>query len=383
MVWPCGPRKASKLIDVRNHRLRPIAIAFRGLILCTLALVHLTMSTYALPATPKVGDAPISIQFPRDDGPHNSNIEWWYFTGHLQTSAGNWYGFEYVAFRARQSNLEGYVSHFAVTDDTAGTLHFGQKILGAAGVSGRASALDLDLRGWTMRGANGSFALSAEIPGYALNIDVQSAKPAALHDGDGYIDYGAGMGSYYYSWTRLRVSGTIDTGSGPISVTGMAWMDHQWGNFQTYEDGGWDWYSVQLDNGVDVMLYILRRPDGGILRVDGSIVAASGALTALHAGDFTITPLAEWTSPETKTTYPSGWSIEIPAIDLAMTITPTVQNQELDTRPTTGVIYWEGESLVKATMDGDAVAGRGYVELTGYAPYVPVDLSGAIATPAP
>jgi predicted secreted hydrolase len=334
--------------------------------------------------TPVVSDAPVPVSFPRDDGPHDVNVEWWYFTGHLFTDDGDRYGFEYVTFRARDGNLEGYASHFAITDNPRRQFHYDQRLRGAVGVAGDAALLDLDLDGWTMRGGGGQFALAADMPGYSMRLDVDATKPAALHDGDGYIDYGNGTASYYYSWTRMAVSGALDLGQGWTRVSGEAWMDHQWGDFETYQEGGWDWFAIQLEDGTDVMLYLIRDADGNTLRVDGSIVSPDGELAVLGLGDFAIAVAGEWTSPLTGTTYPSGWTITIPDHELAMIVTPSLPDQELDTRATTGVIYWEGEALVTAMHDGRSVAGYGYVELTGYAPYEPLDLGSpvAIGTPA-
>lgn len=331
-------------------------------------------------ATP-IPDAPIPVEFPRDDGPHDSAIEWWYFTGHLFTDEGDRFGFEDVIFRARGSGLEGYVSHVAITDNARSTFHYDQRLTGARGVSGDADVLDLNLNGWMMQGGNGQFALRADIPGYALDLQVNATKPAALHDGDGYIDYGDGTASYYYSWTRMRVSGTIDLGQGPRPVNGEAWMDHQWGDFTVYEDGGWDWYAVQLDDGTDVMLYVIRDPSGEPLIVKGSLVSPDGALTILKRDDFHVTPAGEWRSPATSTTYPSSWTVDVPEEDLTLTLSPSLPDQELDTRKTTGVIYWEGEVLVSGTYRGQSVAGLGYTELTGYAAYVPVVLATPRGTP--
>jgi predicted secreted hydrolase len=333
--------------------------------------------------TPMAADAPIPIEFPRDDGAHDSRIEWWYFTGHLFAENGERYGFEYVIFRARDGDLEGYVSHFAVTDNARQRFQYDQRIVPARGVAGKGATLDLDLNGWTMRGGNGAFSLAADMPSYAIRLDVEAAKPAALHDGDGYIDYGNGTASYYYSWMRLNVRGALDLGDGWVPVSGEAWMDHQWGDFATYQNGGWDWFAIQLEDRTDVMLYIIRDPEGEPLRVDGSIVDEQGNLTLLREGDFVLTATGEWTSTATGTTYPSSWRIEIPAADLAMTVTPSLPNQELDTRLTTGVIYWEGEALVEATSGGRAVDGYAYVELTGYAPYVPIELGTPESTPVP
>jgi predicted secreted hydrolase len=370
--------RRQKIVCLRPSPWLPFA---KTLLLCIAAIALMSAHVKAQFATPEAGDAPIPIEFPRDDGPHSSSIEWWYFTGHLDTDSSKRYGFEYVVFRARPRGLEGYVSHFAITDHSRGEFRYAQRIMGPSNVIGSDHALDLALDGWTMLGGAGVFSLHAEMPGYDLNVELESTKPAALHDGDGYIDYGNGTASYYYSWTRLAVRGTIDTGAGPESITGLAWMDHQWGDFETYQNGGWDWFAIQLDSGTDIMLYLIRSPDGEELRVDGSVVDPAGAVTTLGSGDFAISATAEWVSPRTGTTYPSGWEIEVPDQNLQLTVTPVQLDQELDTRPTTGVIYWEGESLVSGTQHSEPIRGRGYVELTGYAPFEPLGLPSE-ATPA-
>jgi predicted secreted hydrolase len=355
-----------------------------GRLLACLVLVALSApAAAASQGTPRASDAPVPIEFPRDDGPHDSSIEWWYFTGHLFTQDGARYGFEYVTFRARDGDLEGYVSHFAVTDNPNGRFNFDQRIQGAAGVAGDVAPLDIDLNGWTMQGGGGEFDLAASMPGYAVRLAATTTKVAALHNGDGYIDYGNGTASYYYSWTRLTVSGTLDLGQGPLPVTGEAWMDHQWGDFATFEDGGWDWFAVQLEDGTDVMLYLIRDAEGDALRVDGSIVSPAGELSVLGAGDFLVNTEGEWTSPTTGTTYPSRWTIEVPDHDLTMRVSPSLPDQELDTRATTGVIYWEGEAVVEAMFRGQPVDGYGYVELTGYAPYEPLDLTSSVPAATP
>jgi predicted secreted hydrolase len=375
----CGKR-------VNFHVVRHFGLLGR-LLVCLLIIAVSAPAAAALhmQEIPIASDAPVPVAFPRDDGPHDAGVEWWYFTGHLFTQEGDRYGFEYVTFRARSDDLEGYVSHFAVTDNPRQRFHYDQRLRGAAGVAGKAAVLDLDLNGWTMRGGNGQFALAADMPGYAMRLDVDATKPAALHDGDGYIDYGNGSASYYYSWTRMDVTGALDLGHGWQQITGEAWMDHQWGDFATYQEGGWDWFSVQLEDGTDAMLYLIRDADGRTVRVDGSIVSPDGELSVLGAGDFVVSADGEWTSPETGTTYPSGWTIAVPDQDLSMAITPSLPDQELDTRATTGVIYWEGETAVTATHRGRSLAGLGYVELTGYAPYEPLDLGSpvAVGTPLP
>lgn len=353
-----------------------------GRVTPSFALVALLSLLFGLPvaaqSTPVAspapnGDAPIPVELPRDDGPHDVATEWWYYTGHLFTEAGERYGFQYVIFKARRGNLLGYVGHFAVTDNPRSRFRFAERIAPAAGVSrpgpgADGAGVDLTLGDWEVRAAAGRDALRASMPGYAIDLQLETEKTAALHDGDGFIRYTPGSASYYYSRTRMTVDGTLTVDDEALPVTGEAWMDHQWGDFQTYEEGGWDWYAVQLDDGRDLMLYVIRDPSGAPAIVDGSIVAPDGSLTVLDERDFTVEPTGTWTSPATGTTYPSGWRAEIPGADLSLTLTPTLREQELDTRATTGVIYWEGEATVEGTSAGAPIGGLAYVELTGYAP---------------
>lgn len=341
-----------------------------GSLLC---LTLLAIPLIAVAQGTPVRTAYIPVELPRDEGAHDTTVEWWYFTGHLVTADGARYGFEYVIFRGRSGGLEGYAAHFAVSDTPRGRFQYDQRISGARGVAGQTAPLDLDLNGWTMRGGNGHFALAAEMPGYGLRLDVATTKPVALHEGDAYIEYGNGTASYYYSWTRLTASGELEIDGKAVPVTGTAWMDHQWGDFATYQEGGWDWYALQLDDGRDVMLYVIRDASGEPVFLHGSLVAPEGTLTVFGRGDFVVTPTGEWTSGATGTTYPAGWRIEVPAVGLDLAVTPTMPDQELDTRATTGVIYWEGDAVVAGTADGKAVRGNAYVELTGYAPFTPID----------
>ena len=319
-------------------------------------------------ASPSRGDAPMQVTFPRDDGPHDVATEWWYYTGHLFTEGGERYGFELVFFKGQRGTLEGYVAHYAMTDNPRQQFRFDQRIVGAAGVSKPGEGFDLTIGDWAMRGANGRDALRAAMPGYAIDLRLESEKPPALHDGDGYIAYGDGKASYYYSRTRLAVQGTLTVEGEARPVTGEAWMDHQWGDFETYEEGGWDWFAVQLADETELMLYLIRGPDDRVVLVDGSYVDEGGGLTVLEAGDFAVEATGSWTSPRRGTIYPSGWTVRFPAEDLTLTLAPSLRDQELDTTPTTGVTYWEGEVTVEGMRDGEAITGLGYVELTGYAP---------------
>jgi predicted secreted hydrolase len=230
-----------------------------------------------------------------------------------------------------------------------------------------------------MSGENGTDRLDATLApaeaaaagspgGLALALDLEATKPAALHDLDGWIDFGPAGSSYYYSRTAMDAKGSVTLGDQQLSVTGQAWFDHQWGDFISVGGGGWDWFAVNLDDGTDVTLSLVRDADGSYPLIYGTIVDSAGGTHHLSRDDFTVEVTDRWTSPATGADYPAGWSIAIPSAgDLRIQLRPTVAAQELDTRETTGVVYWEGSQLVSGTREGAPIGGKAYVELTGYA----------------
>jgi predicted secreted hydrolase len=166
----------------------------------------------------------------------------------------------------------------------------------------------------------------------------------------------------------MSALGTLTLDGSTMKVSGTAWFDHQWGDFIALGGGGWDWFAVNLDDGTDLMLSLVRDADGSYPLVYGTLVDASGSATHLTPEAFTATATKRWTSPATGADYPAGWHVELPGEGLAIDLTPTVSDQELDTRATTGVVYWEGSQDVSATRNGAPMGGQAYVELTGYAP---------------
>jgi predicted secreted hydrolase len=155
-------------------------------------------------------------------------------------------------------------------------------------------------------------------------------------------------------------------GGAALPVHGTAWFDHQWGDFVTAGVGGWDWFAINLADGTDVMAYLIRAPDGSY-PIAYATLASGDAVTELGASDFTITVLDNWTSAATGARYPAGWRVVLPGSSIDLTLEPTVADQELDTRASTGVVYWEGSQTVTDTATGTP-AGDAYVELTGYFP---------------
>ena len=199
-----------------------------------------------------------------------------------------------------------------------------------------------------MAGVNGSDHLSAQLSpaeaatagspgGLGLDLTLKAAKPPVLEGGGGWIDFGPAGGSYYYSRTDLLVSGSIVVGGHTLQVDGTAWFDHQWGDFIAVGGGGWDWFAVNLADGTDLTLSLVRAADGTDSLVYGTLVDARGRATHLDRSAFSVAATAHWTSPVTGVTYPAGWTVSIPGQALEITLRPTVAGQELDTRATTGV----------------------------------------------
>jgi predicted secreted hydrolase len=316
------------------------------------------------------------IHFPQDEGAHNNLTEWWYYTGHMQSTdhAGHshTYGFEFVVFQALRSNLPPiYVAHFAISDITRGQFHYDQRRLiePPAAQKKATQGINVQLGDWSMQGINGNDHLAASMQNYALHLNLSGQKQAVLHNGNGLISLGSAGFSYYYSRTHMKVSGTVQDHGQTVPVTGLAWMDHQWGNFLAQGDGGWDWYSLQLQNDTEIMLYFIRAANGTITTTYGDVIDASGQSHQFSPRSIKTTVLAHWTSPITKATYPSGWRL---AIDDAhwqgnVTITPVLKNQQLVTCQSTGNTYWEGAVTIQGQQRNQAIRGQGYMELTGYA----------------
>jgi predicted secreted hydrolase len=325
-----------------------------------------------LPEVPRPAPTPApALSLPADAGPHDALTEWWYYTGHLKSSVdGREYGFEYTVFQVRRQGAPtGYLAHFAVSD-IAGQ-RFSHQSRFRQGDAFTAFPMDVD--GWRLGTVSGADVIDATMdagPGadvpFAVQLSLADEKPPALHHG-GYIEYGPAGGSYYYSRTRLRVSGSLTrSGLDPVSVSGVAWMDHQWGNFVVASGGGWDWYSLQLDDRTELMLYVLRGVDGQTTGVYGTQVLADGSLVDLQAGSVSAEAVGTWTSPHTGAVYPSGWRLHLPNGE-RLQLTPQLVDQELyfPGAPSGQTMsYWEGA----VTVAGDRT-GLGYVELTGYAPH--------------
>jgi predicted secreted hydrolase len=362
MVWRLGSCYLLFLLFLSS-------CSFPGLV-STSAQLPLVSQKQATPSLPP-------ISFPRDEGVHNDLTEWWYYTGHLEAidaaSNHHQYGFELVIFRVSRSDLPPmYPAHFAITDITRGKFQYDQKRITKVDENPTdhtvTKGIDIQVGNWSIQGLNGHDHLIAAMKDYAIDLNLTANKPPVLHNGNGLITYGLAGSSYYYSRTHMDVVGTIIDHAQSLQVTGLAWMDHQWGNFLTLGGSGWDWYSLQLNNATEMMIYFIRDPSGTIISTYASYIDLAGKAYILPPAAFHVISLNTWNSPKTGITYPSGWHLDVNSTQLraVLEVVPLLKDQELAVQSSTGNIYWEGAVSVQGRMDGSAIDGQGYVELTGY-----------------
>jgi predicted secreted hydrolase len=313
-------------------------------------------------------------EFPRDHFDHpDFRTEWWYYTGTVRTTTGRRYGFELVFFRQGQrrgpaSNRsvwrieDLYLAHLALTDVGERSFRSYRRLNrsgpGIAGISRQEGRIWNG--NWEAKwNAAGPQTLTATAEGVRFRLELRALKPAIIHGENGISRKaeGEGAASHYVSFPRLAVEGTING----QSVTGTAWMDHEWFTNQlSPEQAGWDWFSIQLDNSTEVMLFQLRRKDGSIDPWSaGTYIDARGRAQHLGAQAFRLEPLEFWKSPKTGARYPIGWRIVIPSIGVTLECTAVLPNQELTSED--GPSYWEG-----AVNYTGSVNGVGYLEMTGY-----------------
>jgi len=298
------------------------------------------------------------VELPKDDGRHSDEpTEWWYWTGHLETAEGRWFGFELAFFAVELIPGQGaQMAHFAVTDIDAGTFHYDAQVSPEAALAVE-NGFQFAISPHTAVGGDGRDHLHGKAEDYVLDLSLEPTKPAVLQHGDGFTEYAVGGYTYYYSRERMSAAGTIDVAGETFEVTGTAWFDHQWGELSQVANTGWDWFALQLDNGTELMLYVLR-PKGGDVSLGGSFTDTNCLTTEIEPEELEMTSLGEWTSPHTGCTYPLGWTIVFDG--QRYTLTPVLEDQELHS-VAPAPKYWEGA----ATVSGDET-GRAYIELVGY-----------------
>ena len=328
------------------------------------------------------------VELPRDLYAHAcAQTEWWYYTGHLRTDTGRRLGFELVFFKRRTDldrfgvvplRLIGnplYLAHFALTDESRGLFRYEHRksANGLFDPAARADSRRLYLRlgDWTVREAHGLHLLRATLGSDLLfEAALRPSKPAALNgrEGAGVSFKDHGEASRYFSYTRMEAEGDITLDGVTDRFKGEAWMDREFGTWATTQgQKGWDWFSIQFEDSTELMVYHIRDAENRPSTFSsGTFIDAEGRSTHLSREDFELEATDHWRSPHTGATYTSGWRLRVPRMEIDVTITPVLKDQELDTRGTTMIVYWEGACEVEGRRDENKVKGRAYVELVGY-----------------
>ena len=324
------------------------------------------------------------FEFPRDHFDHpDFQTEWWYYTGNLKSAGGRRYGFELTFFRQAVSRdpahtaawdvKDIYLTHLALSDlDGQKFYHSERTNRAGPGIAGVSAASARIWNGnWQIQWEGADQKLQAIDTKFQLHLTLHPEKPPVIHGENGVSQKseGAGHASYYISLTRLAASGQLDLNGEQLTVSGLAWMDHEFFTDQLEANQiGWDWLSLQLEDNTEVMLFRLRRKDGSLDPFSaGTYIDAQGKSTHFRAADFTLQPLAEtWTSPSTHATYPIAWKIVIPKLEIELEAHTSLAAQELAGKSSIVPSYWEGAIQLAGHRGKMQLSGVGYLEMTGY-----------------
>jgi predicted secreted hydrolase len=334
-------------------------------------------------------------QFPRDHFAHpRYQTEWWYYTGNLKAADGHRFGFELTFFRQGISRTahsrdtkspwqvdDIYLAHLALSDLDAARFYHTERLNRAGpGLAGADFAARRIWNGnWEVRFDEATASptgvtqpvqrLQAVCDDFTLRLTLASLKPPVIHGLGGISQKAAGRGqaSHYISYTRLDAGGTLTLAGHSLDLSGLAWMDHEFFTHQlTPDQTGWDWFSIQLSSGDELMLYRLRRRDGSADPFSaGTYVDVRGTSRHLTAADFSLQPGAAWTSPATGAQYQLAWTIRVPSLGLALSVSTSLDTQELVSR-SAWPNYWEGAVAFRGARSTQSVSGVGYLEMTGY-----------------
>ncbi len=317
------------------------------------------------------------VELPGDAGSHPGfRTEWWYVTGWLATTDGRPLGFQVTFFRTRPVPDDGnpsafaaravLIAHAALSDPARGHLWHDQRIARAGfGLAESATGrTDVHLRDWELSERGGRIEATVRAEGFGFSLVLVPSAPPMPNGTGGYSQKGpeAGAASLYYSLPQLAVSGEVVRDGRREAATGSAWLDHEWSS--AYLDAGsvgWDWVGLNLADGGALMAFRMRDAAGTARWAGGTGRAADGALRVFGPSEVQFMPGRRWRSPRTGIEYPVEWQVD--AGGLRFALAPLMDDQESDSRATTGAVYWEG--AVEARVAGQRL-GRGYLELTGY-----------------
>jgi predicted secreted hydrolase len=345
----------------------------------------------------RVAEPGYRYAFPRDNFSHPEfQTEWWYYTGNLRTPEGRRFGFELTFFRQGLDRSAGspsvwqvrdlWLAHLALSDLDGGHFLYTERLnrsgAGIAGADlGQARVWNGNWQAqWKLDplapGGMASQQLQAISDRFSFELTMKTAKQPVIHGENGISQKaeGPGRASHYVSFTRLVTNGVILLAGQRLNVTGESWMDHEFFSHQlAANQSGWDWFSLQLSDGTEIMLFQLRRKDGTLDPFSaGTFVDPEGRSMHLSAKDFSLTPGKNWTSPNSGGRYPIEWNVRVPSLGLDASISTRLAQQELAGKTRAAPTYWEGAIEVMATKKGQPLKGQGYLEMTGYAGPAPM-----------
>ncbi len=344
---------------------------------------------------------PRRLIFPRDHASHAGfQTEWWYVTGNVQDESGGAFGYQFTIFRRAMSPRAAaergrksawaiddiYLGHLAVSDPQGRKFHFDERAQrGVLGLAGATDAAEFDAAGaaapaprvwlgsWEMLRTRDGWNLRASGAGMELDFELTETLAPVCHGRPGEEGLSRkgprpGQASYYYSVPQLKTRGTLKANGHTHKIaSGRSWMDHEFGSNQLVESqAGWDWFSVQLDGGGALMLYLLRNQDGSLEpSSSGTWIAADGSARHIALQDVSAQPGRVWSSPFSGGRYAVEWRVEIPKFGISLEIQAAQDDQEVKTAKLSRISYYEGAISVRGTINGAAVKGDGYLEITG------------------
>jgi len=317
------------------------------------------------------------LSFPRDHGAHSDfRTEWWYITGWVSEASGQELGIQITFFRNRPLLQENNPSpfaprqllfaHAAIADSREGKLLHDQRAARAGFGLAEAAPHTTDVRldDWSLVLDGETYRARIVARAFDMELRFSATQPLILQGEAGFSRKGERVeqASHYYSRAHLRTEGTLTLRGADTRVRGSAWLDHEWSSTILDERAaGWDWIGINLDDGGALMAFRIRGRDGSVLFAGGGLRDAQGRTRTFGRDEVAFEPLRSWRSPRTNVEYPVAMRVR--AGGMRLELRPLMDDQELDSRASTGTIYWEG--AVRATIEARA-AGRGYLELTGY-----------------
>ena len=305
------------------------------------------------------------VSLPADDAVHDALTEWWYYSGHLQSDAGDHYSFHLAVF-LRRGTLTHTVFHGSLLDHRTGKRYTEQSRTAGNPSDGRADGFSFRFGDWQLQGTGERHLARMAGKDFALDLQLGDKRAPLLHRAPGspiagLLDFAAAGKSYYTSRPRMTALGTLTVDGRQQAVRGEVWFDHQWGDFEA-ADLRWNWFALQLTDGADLMLFeLFDRRGGPVLRM--GTYARDGTISALGDADFTAKAGGSWKSPSSGVVYPMDWTIAVPSRGLRLMVDPAIRESEFDALTTTLNVYWEGAIKVSGSHKG-----VGFMELSGYEP---------------